>query len=156
MAEIRSFTIDGTEASRDNYNITVPIKAGSTLLLVNARVDLDYGDSLTEPLYGAQIKSINLLIGNTVTNYYVVDNNDKLNALKHKIKYNMQDIPYTVGPDVSHWINISDYEPNVAYKIGSDMNALVSISIRDDQGRPLGSVAGHPTLSFFHFQFQVL
>lgn len=152
MAEIRSFTIDGTAAIRDDYNITVPIKAGSTLLLVNARVDLDYG--VAEPLYSAQLKSINILIGNTVTNYYVVDNNDKLNALKHKIKYNLvTPITNATGPVRNH-INISDYEPNVAYKIGADMNSRISISLRDDQGRPLGTVG--PTLAFWSFQFQVL
>lgn len=154
MAEIRSFTIDGTLASKDDYNITVPIKAGSTLLLVNARVDLDYGT--TEPLYSAQLKTINILIGNTVTNYYVVDNNDKLNALKHKIKYNLvTPITDAIGP-VRSYINISDYEPNVAYKVGADMNARISISLRDDQGRPLGTVVGGPTLAFWSFQFQCL
>lgn len=154
MAEIRSFTIDGTLASKDDYNITVPIKAGSTLLLVNARVDLDYGT--TEPLYSAQLKTINILIGNTVTNYYVVDNNDKLNALKHKIKYNLvTPITNATGP-VRNYINISDYEPNVAYKVGADMNARISISLRDDQGRPLGTVVGGPTLTFWSFQFQCL
>lgn len=153
MAEIRSFTIDGIESEKE-YNITVPIKAGSTLLLTNARVDIDYGSTM--PSYGDMYKTINILIGNTVTNFYVVDNNDKLNALKHKLKHNLQLTQITpVGP-TNHYINYSDYEPNTAYKIGADMNARINISIRDSNGTPLNVTGPGPQLSFWSFQFQVL
>lgn len=153
MAEIRSFTIDGFESEKE-YNITVPIKAGSTLLLTNARVDIDYGDSI--PKYSDLIKTINILIGNTVTNFYVVDNNDKLNALKHKLKHNLQTIQYTSVPLVNHYYNMSDYEPNTAYKIGADMNARINISLRDSNGSPLNVTGAGPKLTFWSFQFQVL
>jgi hypothetical protein len=181
MAEIRSFTIEGTglvkayqtagdeatsfttfrSISDGIHNITVPIKAGSTLLLVNSRIDINYGTAA--PRADDMIRSVNLLIGNTVTNYYVVDNNDKLNALKIKLKHN----PVTVGVKLAHdgatvdrAFNISDYEPNCAYKIGADMNSRIEISFRDESGRPLGAnpVAGggEPLLAYYFLQFQVL
>jgi len=144
MAEIRSFTIDGTNPE-GVYNITVPIKAGATLLLVNSRVDIYYGAN--EPEYTDLIKNVNIIIGNSVTNYYVVDNNDKLNALRHKLKHNLQQLGVS-----NHWYNMSDYEPNMAYKIGGDLNTRLDISIRKDDG----SLVDSTKLKYWHFQFQVL
>lgn len=174
MAEIRSFTIEGsgvspggngetvfTSISEGVHNITTPIKAGSTLLLVNSRVDINYG-TLLPPVH-ALVRSINILIGNTVTNFYVVDNNDRLNALKHKLKHNiLTDLKFLVFDGTNNieqafTVGISDYEPNCAYKIGADMNSRIEISFRDERGQPLGLNAdGTPLLMYYFFQFQVL
>ena len=126
---LRTLTFEGTVA-REFKDITEALTS-PTLILVNAKV-------ITS---SAAYESISLEIGTTINTHNVIDD-DKDNFY---LKHSLQSVPHHVVGQF-----VSQYNPNIGYKSGGDLNSRFQFVLRDPSGAELSN------LIYYYFSFQIV
>lgn len=126
---LRTLTFEGTDA-RELKNITSELNA-PTIILVSSKV-------ITS---SAAYESISLEIGTTINTFNVVDDDTKNFYLKHSLH------------SVAHHVVgefVSQYEPNIGFKAGGNLNRTFYFNLRKPDGDLLDN------LIYYFFQFQII
>lgn len=132
---LKTLTFEGTSAE-NLFNMTSLLNA-TNIVLVNAKV-ITLEASFPVGVVTAN-QSISLEIGNTINSTNVIDNDPTNFYFKHHLKTNV------VGLN-----NISDYEPNIGYKLGGPLDKNIRFNLRNSSGQIMTG------LEYFFFQFQVI
>lgn len=135
MSGLKVVTFTGTNNS-ERFDMTVEIPEGGTLILKQARFDINYADD-NYPVH------VNIAVGSTQSSDFVIDNSPGQNYLKVGLDYG----PNTFGGQKR---NISVTYPDAGYKISGRINKYCTVSLYNETFAPLTN------LHYYFLQFVVI
>lgn len=136
MSGLKVITFTGS-VSNQTFDMTVEVPEGATLVLKQARFDIEHVAGVYSP------RHINVNIGTTISSDHVIDNNPKANYLKIGLDFNSH-LHSSVNT------NISVTYPDSGYLVSGRINKYCTISLYDENFSLLGS-----DLKYYFLQFAV-